>query len=294
MNQDIANLDDGEFEPSNQFTDEQILENALETLDEELKRLQATHQEHQNELQKMDELLADQVRISQTLTSQEDEVLTEFNSLEVEARVFQDIHRHLTHQCHAAEREKFYLSRIQLHSALFYIDVDERGMRYPLINNLRLAHKPKGISWLEINTAWSQAAQLLMFVGSTIKFKSKDLRIVPLMNCAKIIEVGSNGETRVVNHLGIDFQNMNRKENIVASLRAFYNLLYQMSVHMLNSKDEFDLDPAPLELRPGIIGSHDLRRIDDRDDVAWSIIIHCIATSMKWMSQNACKFIRQT
>ena len=123
MNQDIANLDDGEFEPSNQFTDEQILENALETLDEELKRLQATHQEHQNELQKMDELLADQVRISQTLTSQEDEVLTEFNSLEVEARVFQDIHRHLTHQCHAAEREKFYLSRIQLHSALFYIDV---------------------------------------------------------------------------------------------------------------------------------------------------------------------------
>jgi hypothetical protein len=55
---------------------------------------------------------------------------------------------------------------------------DERDLRYPLINNLRLAHKPRGISWLEINAAWSQAAQLLMFVGSTIKFKSKDLRIV--------------------------------------------------------------------------------------------------------------------
>ena len=88
---------------------------------------------------------------------------------------------------------------------------DERDLRYPLINNLRLAHKPRGISWLEINAGWSQAAQLLMFVGSTIKFKSKDLRIVPLMSCAKIIEVGSNGDTRFVNHLGVDFQAMNRK-----------------------------------------------------------------------------------
>jgi beclin 1 len=196
-----------------QYADEEILQNALDTLDDELKRLQITNQEHESELQKMNELLQDRVRIAQTLTEQEDEVLTEFNSLEVDARVFQDIHRHFTHQCHAAEREKFHLSRVQLHSALFHIDVDERGLRYPLINNLRLAHKPssRGISWLEINAAWSQAAQLLMFVGSTIKFKSKDLRIVPLMSCAKIIEVGSNGDTRFVNHLGVDFQAMNRK-----------------------------------------------------------------------------------
>ena len=78
-------------------------------------------------------------------------------------------------------------------------------------------------------------------------------------------------------------------------MRAFHTLLYQMYVHILNSKAEVDcLDPAPFELRQTVIGSHDLRHIDDRDDVGWSGVIHCIASYMKWMSQNACKFIRYT
>jgi hypothetical protein len=291
INQEKGKEDDEHVEFSETWQEENILQNALDTLDDELKRLQIIHEEHKSELQKMDGLLEVQVRIAQTLTEQEDEVLTEFNSLGVDARVFQDIHRHLTYQCHAAEREKFHLSRLQLHSALFRIDVDERGLRYPLINNLRLTHRPKGISWLEINAAWSQSAQLLMFVGSTIKFKSKDLRIVPLMSCAKIIEVGSNGETRLVHHLGVDFQTSS-SEDIIPSVKAFHNLLHQMSVHMLNSKEVDSLDPAPFEVRHSIIGSHDLRHIDARDDVGWSTVIHCIASYMKWMSRNACKFIR--
>ena len=243
----------------------------------------------------MNELLEEQARISKKMTEQEDAVLTEFNSLEIDARAFQDIHRHLTHQCHAAERERYYLAQVQLHSALFDIVVDDRG-RYPLINNLRLTHKPKGVSWSEINAAWSQAAQLVMFAGSTIKFKSKDLRVVPLMNCAKIIEVGSNGDKRTVNHLGVDFESMDRKthgaDNIVSSVRAFHALLYQMSVHMLNSKVE-GLDKAPFSMGPYIIGSHDLRQIDERDDGGWFGVIHCMASNMKWISQNACKFIPQ-
>lgn len=285
--------EDSNNEPFSEFNEQEILQNALDTLEYEWLRLRNVQQEHQRELDTINNLLEEQTLVSQTLTSQEDEVLTEFSSLEVDARVFQDIHRHLTHQCHAAEREKFHLSRVQLHSSLFHIVVDERGLRFPLINNLRLAHKPMGLSWLEINAAWSQAAQLLMFIGSTIKFKSRNLRIVPLMSCAKII-VGV--DTNVVHNLGVDLQAMDKKthnvETIIPSIRAFHALLHQMTVHIKNSNLSCDLGKVPFNLGHHIIGSHDLKQMHHTDDVGWSTIIHCMALHMQWMSKIACRFMQ--
>lgn len=274
-------------------TPEDIVQSTLETLEYEIQMLAISSQEHLNELRHLNELIDEQALISKALTDQEDNVLTEFNSLEIDANAFQDMHRQLTHQCHIVEKERYLLSSVQLHSSLFDITVDEcSSRRFPLINNLRLTHRPKGVSWLEINAAWSQAAQLVIFVGSTTKFKSKDLRIVPLTSCAKIIEL-VQGEKRIVIHLGVDFEINARKthetENIVSSVRAFHALLHQISMHMCHIRSYRTLDKIPFETRPHSIGSHDLRRINEQDDVGWSGVIHCLAANMKWMTQNASK-----
>ena len=59
------------------------------------------------------------------------------------------------------ERESIFFT-VRLHAALFHLVVDKRGLRYPLINELRLAYRPKGdVHWKEINAAWAQATQLL-------------------------------------------------------------------------------------------------------------------------------------
>lgn len=272
-----------------------IIESTLKTLEYEIQRLAISNQEHLHELQHLNELIDEQAIISKTLTEQEDEVLTEFNSLEIDSNSFQDMHRHLTHQCHSVEKERYLLSSVQLHSSMFEITVDERSSRrFPLINNLRLTHRPKGVSWLEINAAWSQAAQMVISVGSTSKFRSKNLRIVPLTSCAKIIEL-LQGDKRIVIHLGVDFESNARKthetENIVSSVRAFHALLHQLSVHMLYTHTCRTLDKIPFETRSHSIGSHDLLRINEHDDVGWSGVIHCLAANMKWMTQNASKFM---
>jgi len=273
-----------------------IVQSILEKLEHEVQLLAISSQEHLNELKHLDELIDEQAHISKTLTEQEFVWNTEFNSLQIDANAFQDMQRHLTHQCHAVEVERFLLSKVQLHSSLFDITVDDRvSKRFPLINNLRLTHRPtpKGVSWLEINSAWSQAAQLVIFVGSATHFKSKDLRIVPLTSCAKIIEL-LQGNKIIVNHLGVDFESNARKthetESIVSSVRAFHALLHQLSAHMLHTKPHNALDKIPFETRMYSIGSHDLRRLLEMDDVGWGGVIHCMAANMKWMVQNSCKF----
>ena len=271
-----------------------VLKDTFEAFEYEIKMLTETHNVHMKELQHLDELLKEQICLSKTLSNQEDEILREFNSLELDTKVFKDIHRTLTHQCHSAEKERYLLDSVQIHSALFDIKLDERGLQYPLINNLRLTHQPKGVSWLEINAAWSQACQLVIFIGSTTKFQSKDLRIVPLVTCAKIIEL-SHGDRRIVHDLGVDFESNARKthetEDIIPSLRAFLSLLYQMSVHMLKEKPR--LGKMPFEMIPHGIGPHDVRQLDDKDDVAWNGVVHAMACNMKWMAQHACIFLPQ-
>jgi len=40
-----------------------------------------------------------------------------------------------------------------------------------------------------------------------------------------------------------------------------------------------------------VIGPHDVRKMDEKDDVGWSGVINCMAYNMMWMAQNACKFL---
>jgi len=151
-----------------------ILQRTVNTLQQEIQHLQSACCEHEEELWQLNSLLKEQAHLSHSLTQEENDLMMEFNAVEIDARVFQETHQQLTHQCHAAERERYYLSKVHLHSALFKIDIYGHGLDHPVINNLRLSHRPKGtLTWPEVNAAWSYCAQLIIYVGSTIKSSQK-------------------------------------------------------------------------------------------------------------------------
>jgi hypothetical protein len=275
---------------NDQHDENELVQGTIQSFQHEIMNLQTACQEHENELTNLNQMLMEQAQISDTLSAQQEELLLEYNALEKDAKVFEDVHSHLTQQCHAAESERSHLSHVRLHSALFDIVVDERGTKYPLINNLRLSHRPKDdLQWIEINTAWSQAAQLVMFVNSTTKFTSRNFGIVPLMHCAKIIEVDSTGK-KVYHHLGVDFESMDRKthntDHIIASLRAFYSVLYQLFDHIKALKRDINSTKVrvPFEMTVNTIGSFNLQFLNENDDKAWSGVINCIASNLKWLS----------
>ncbi len=313
---------------ANQDNEIDILVSTMGSLQQEIHHLTSSCQEHEEELHQLQMMLQEQHIISNNVTMQEEEVMMDFHQLELDARAFQEVHAQLTHQCHAAERERYYLSQVKLHSTLHHIVLmDEHGfgdghghgqgqghgigygyghshghgvMMYPLINNLRLTHRPRSVvPWLEINAAWSQAAQLIMFIGSTTKFKSRDLRIVPLTSCAKIIDVGMRGDRGIVHHLGVDFDAMDRKthraEHIIPSIRMFHALLYQMVHHVMTmgwEGDEASVSasaPLPYSMELHSIGQYDLHKMDDKDDTGWNVAINCIAANLKWLSGSASK-----
>lgn len=265
----------------------------LYSFQQEIENLRAACNEHESELKKLNDLLSEEVKLSETLSQQEDEILEDFNGLAIEAKAFQEIHKQLTIQCTSAERERYKLSHVRLPEALFKIDVDELGLRYPLINSLRLSYNSKGgVSWKEINAAWSQAAQLVMFVGSVINFISSNLKIVPLVSCAKIFEVREGKEKRIVHNLSIDFESMNnRQDSIARSLREFCALLQQVLEHVESKRsliisgsgsEQVVTDP-PYKMRGTFIGSFDLSHLKDDDDLAWNSVVHCIASNLKWL-----------
>jgi len=278
-----------------------VVENTIRTFEQEMVGLAASCGKHENELERLNQHIMDQIRLSEALTAEEDAIITEFNALEIDARSFEVIHQQLTLQCYAADREVAALSCVRLHSALFDIIVDERGQLYPLINDLRFSHRPKGdLRWSEINAAWSQAAQLLMFIGSSIRFTSPDLRIVCLTNCAKIINVGADGNKRIVHNLGVELKSSSsiptrRKgvDNIVASLRAFHALLQQMVDYLRSLGIRFPsvvIEKPPFDIGPTYIGSYTLTQLEETDDATWNAVIHCMVSNMKWLSHNASSF----
>jgi len=290
----ITSATSHESEISHEHGGGDILQRTVNTLQQEIQHLQSACREHEVELWQLNSLLKEQAHLSHSLTQEENDLMMEFNAVEIDAKVFQETHQQLTHQCHAAERERYYLSKVHLHSALFKIDIYGHGLDYPVINNLRLSHRPKGtLTWPEVNAAWSYCAQLVIYVGSTIKFKSKDLRVVPLTTCAKIIEVGIRGDRKIVHNLGVDFGAMDRKthrtEHIIPSIKSFHALLYQMVAHIQALGRMKNLDKLPFHMEPFVIGTLSLVRIHEQDDLAWSDVVRCITSNLKWLSENASK-----
>ena len=256
-------------------TPEDLISWTQRSFQEEIYILNEACTQHQEELKQLKEVQRQQLVMSQHLDEMEDFVANERNTFEFEARAFDNDISDMSHQIRTVHDEMDSLAAVRLHSALFELVVDERGLRYPLINELRLAYRPKGdVQWAEINVAWSQVLKLLLLVGTSVGFRPQKWRIVPLTSCAKLMYLESN--RREVYTMG--------KQHMASSLRAltaFLDLLVQHIVTLLHPTINI-----PHEMARNRIGSWDLSRIEDGDDSGWSNVIQGISLNLRWIQDQ--------
>jgi hypothetical protein len=258
---------------------------------QEIQVLERACQQHQEELKHLQSVYKEQTAVSHQLDDLREYLAEEQNALELEARAFDSIHPLLANRIQQVEQEVEALEDVRLHSALFDLVVDkQRGLRYPLINDLRLAYRPKGdLEWKEIKAAWAQVLQLLLFVGTSVQFRSKNWRIVPLTFGARLMYISDANNTR---RREVYSFSDDHHSSIAPSLRALTALLDQL-IHHVKAKltptleQGEDMPPIPYETSRNRIGSHDLSRLEDDDDSGWSRVIHCIASNLQWLAERA-------
>lgn len=229
------------------------------------------------ELTHLNSLYREQTDISHQLEVYEDEVQQEQNALELQAKAFDDSLQLLSKTLAQVQKEVDQLSMVKLPLSLFDLQVDERGLRYPLINQLRLAFRPKGdVPVKEIMIAWSQATQILLILGTLLAFSSPDWKLVPLADCAKLI---------------YRKEIYNLKPGDCRSLMAWNALLDQVVKHAYSRTSSIhckqpNKKTPPFQSSPSSIGNTDLTRLDRMDDVAWSQVIHRMASNLLWLSER--------
>lgn len=271
----------------------------------EIAMLQEAVEAQEAEIRHLRSIQREQRLVEEELDQIEDALESQQNALELEARAFDNEQEQLYLQLSSthAEAQRLSSSSICLPSILFRLQVDtERGLRYPLINDLRLAYRPKGdVRWDEIQAAWALAAQLLLTIGVTFQFQSMNWKLVPLSHCAKLIfyPVEGSDETKkrpVVYNLG------HPRTDHSKSLLAWNGLLYQMVRHTTikvhtavdnGVLTEGEIPPLPFEISATKIGAIVLARLGADDDAGWSRAIHCMSCNLLWLSECAATFILQ-
>jgi beclin 1 len=249
---------------------------------DEIALLNDAYQQHEEELHQLKAVQREQHTVSQQLELMENSIAAERNSLELEARAFDNDIAYVSNQIQRVHDEMDSLASVRLHSALFELTVDKRGLRYPLINDLRLAYRPKGdVQWAEINAAWSQVLKLLLLVGTSAGFRPKSWRIVPLTSCAKLMYLDSN-RREVYTMGGKD----GCRDHMASSLRALTALLDPFVKHLASLLPDCS-SGIPHEMPRNRIGPCDLSRIEDGDDSGWSNAIQCIALNLRWIQDRA-------
>lgn len=301
------------FHGSQPNTPNSNLQTAEQAYREEIQALEEDCRQQEAELGHLKALRLEQRNLAQELAETEYELETQKNALELEARAFNNDQQQLYNLLQEIETEVDKLSSdISLPSILLDLQVDkERGLRYPLINELRLAYRPKGdIKWNEIQVAWSLAAQLLLVIGTLFHYPSEQWKIVPLSHCAKLIffssneeakqtEGGEGGEDRqrraVVYHLG------HPKTNGAKAIRAWNTLLRQVIQHVSHkTQEEYQkgdmvapFPKLPFGISPDTIGTIDLTQLNENDDAGWSRAIHFMASDLLWLSECAALYTSQ-
>lgn len=216
--------------------------------------LQAISQQEE-ELAHLKQLRKEQDSISIELDDMEASMAHEENALELEARAMSHTQNQLTKTLQTAEVEIAKLAAVDL--SLFSLVIDKRGLRYPLINEFRLAFCPKGdLGWDEIQTAWCQVAQLLL----SMSLHMKEWRIIPLTSCAKIIH-----EKRVYN-LGKDMLSMS------GALKSLIRLLHSTQ------------QTLPYQITEERIGDVLFPQLPNTDHPGWSRVVHYLACNLEHLS----------
>jgi len=306
--------DNADADVQKRLSGDELVKSAAVNFESEVATLQAAVKEYQEELSHLDELMREQIQRAAILSREEDLIFMDQNDVEIDAKEFENVSRQLTARCTEAHTEAMALSKVNLHSALFDIVVSDdcdggkgNGGPYtpsfPRINGMRLAHRPRfDLGWAEINCAWASAAQLLLFIGSSIKFTSEDLRIVPMSSCAKIVEI--RGSKNYVHNLGMDLdqgdgRNGSSSSNashwtsrpndhlvMIPAIRAFNALLSQVFEH-LPKQNKATKEEQPFQISRTAIGSYDLMRLHEEEGPNASAVIFCIAKNLKWLAFNS-------
>jgi hypothetical protein len=272
---------------------------ALETIQDDLRhevaRLEEVCQEQEAELQNLTNLLMGATAVSKQLDCLQWDINEEANALELESHAFDNEEQQILAELTEVQTEVDRLSStgIRFPTRLLDLRVDSaRGLRYPLINELRLAYRPKGdLEWNEIQAAWSLAAQLLLESATLLNFQSRHWRIVPLSQCAKIIYYHSSGGTRgVVHNVG------HRTSNCSEALIAWNSLLceavqYALATVQAGAEKGFlekaSLPKLPFAQAAGKIGSVPLALLDVNDDASWSRVVHFLSCNLLWLANVA-------
>jgi len=217
---------------------------------------QAIEQE-EGELLHLEQLKTEQEKISRELDDIETNFAQEENAIELEAQAMSHTQSQLCNMLELAQLETEKLVATDV--SLFSLTIDKRGLRYPLINELRLAFSPKGdLGWEEIQAAWSQVAQLLLFID----LRQRDWRIIPLTPCAKLIHI------KAVYNLGKDMVSMAKALKALAS--------------MLESSQSL-----PFPITRDSIGDVLIGQLPNSDHSSWSRFVHYLACNLQHLSDLA-------
>jgi len=271
-----------------------LVSNAASAFQEDIDALTAAVHEYEQELEQLNRLLDEQVQRAAILSREEDLLFMDQNDIEIDAAEFETVSRQLTSRCSEAHCEVMSLSKVNLHAALFDIIVNDDQL--PRINGMRLSHRPKGdLGWAEMNCAWASAAQLLLFIGGTVKFTSRNLRIVPMTSCAKIMEI--TGKKKYIHNLGRELDRLdgrngsnNGRNNssyiagdsmaMIPGIRAFRALQSEVLQHVLKDKKSLQ---NQFRMTISTIGSHDLMRLHEEDSTTAAAVIRYVAKNLEWL-----------
>jgi Apg6 BARA domain len=256
---------------------------------------------HRAELVQLLSLQREYALIRVQLEQENESAAHEQIALELEARAFDNEQEMLTRTLSVLNNEAERLSSmdvVRLHSALIRLQVDnERGLRYPLINDLRLAYRPKGdLQWKEIQAAWALAAQLLLMIGTLFEIQSQHWKIVPLSHCAKLIyrppQQRGDDKTEVrtiVFNLG--HHNTNGSKALLTWNALMCQVIQHVTSKIAHAKENGislnETGTPPFEMSPTSIGSISLTKLDEKEDSGWSRVIHYTASNLLWLS-NCC------
>lgn len=275
--------------------DDHTLENLEHNLQEEIERLDDIRKEEELELQNLNNLLKDAAIVSKQLDTLQWDINEEANALELESHAFHNEEQQMLTALNEVQSEAGRLSSkgICFPTRLLDLRVDSaRGLRYPLINELRLAYRPKGdLEWDEIQSAWALAAQLLLQSATLLDFQSRHWRIVPLSQCAKIIYHSPRNDGRgVVHNVG------HRSSKSWEALIAWNALLFEVVQHALSViqsavekglLETSHIEKLPYEQTRQKIGGVPLRLLNVNDDASWSRVVHFMSCNLLWLANVA-------
>jgi Apg6 BARA domain len=324
VNSALHSIDGDEVVSSDLFQNRRKIFNVQNSVGEaflrEIESLERTCRQHRDELVHLRAVQKDYAYLLEEIDLLADSMAAEQNALELEGCAFDNDQEHLSRMLAEYQNETAKLSSpsTSLLDALIHLHVDiERGLRYPLINELRLAFRPKGdIHWKEIQAAWALASNLLLMIATVFNFQSQSWKIVPLSHCVKLIYSSSkrteaircdtliktvpNKSTREGTHQVIVFNLGHPKTNGSKALLMWNALLCQVIQHVATKNSQavetgifnsVDVLPVPFDISSTSIGGISLAQLDENDDTGWSRVIHFMASNLVWLSKCASNYV---